>query len=75
MLIVWAVLCAAALICLAPVGGSAAVVLALLSLLYLYFMSRRQFGGMSGDLAGFLITLAELMMLLGYVIAERLTAL
>lgn len=75
VLIVWAVLCAAALIWLAPVGGSAAVVLALLSLLYLYFMSRRQFGGMSGDLAGFLITLAELMMLLGYVIAERLTAL
>jgi hypothetical protein len=29
---------------------------------------------MSGDLAGFCITLAELMMLLGYVFAERVAA-
>ena len=75
VLIVWIVLCAAALIFLSPVGGSAAVALALLCLIYLYFMSHKQFGGMSGDLAGFLITLAELMMLLGYVVAERLTVL
>lgn len=75
VLIVWAVLCAAALIWLAPVGGSVAVMLALLCLLYLYFMSRREFGGMSGDLAGFLISLAELLMLLGYILAEKVAAL
>ncbi len=74
VLIVWLALCGAALILLAPVGGSAAVVLALLCLVYLYFMSRREFGGMSGDLAGFCITLAELLMLLSFVIAERVAA-
>ncbi len=75
VLIVWLVLCGAALVWLAPIGGSVAVALALACLLYLYFMSRREFGGMSGDLAGFCITLTELMMLLGYVFAERVAAL
>ena len=75
LLAIWAILCAAVLIWLCPLGGSTAVVLALLCLLYLYFRSRRQFGGMSGDLAGFLITLSELMMLLGIILSERLSAL
>lgn len=75
VLILWMTVCAAALIWLMPVGGSVAVALALLCLLYLYFMSRKEFGGMSGDLAGFLISLAELVMLLGCILAERVTAL
>ena len=75
VLILWAVVCAAVLVWLSPLGGCVSVVLALLCLLYLYFMSRREFGGMSGDLAGFLITLTELVMLLGYIVTERLTAL
>lgn len=75
VLILWAVVCAAVLVWLSPLGGCVSVALALLCLLYLYFMSRREFGGMSGDLAGFLITLTELVMLLGYIVTERLTAL
>jgi adenosylcobinamide-GDP ribazoletransferase len=28
--------------------------------LYVYFMSKKEFGGMSGDIAGFLISISEL---------------
>ena len=35
-------------------------------------MAGREFGGMSGDLAGYIITLSQLLMLLGYVFAERM---
>ena len=35
-------------------------------------MAAREFGGMSGDLAGYIITLSQLLMLLGYVFAERM---
>lgn len=36
-------------------------------------MAARQFGGMSGDLAGYLITLSQLVLLAGCVFAERIT--
>ncbi len=39
---------------------------------YLYFMSRRQFGGMSGDLAGFYLQILEIVFLIVFVIFERL---
>lgn len=75
ILVIWAILCAAAMILLSPISGAVAVALAIVCLLYLYFMSRKQFGGMSGDLAGFLISLTELMMLLGIIFSERLAVL
>lgn len=74
ILIVWAVLCAAALMWLSPISGAVSVVLAALCFLYIRRMSAREFGGMSGDLAGHLITLTELVMLLGLILSERLTA-
>ena len=46
----------------------------LMGLCYLYYwrMSERQFGGITGDLAGYFTQLSELMFLLGFVVAERI---
>lgn len=71
ILVIWCVLCAVALIVISPVAGIVCVLLAGICLLYLYFMSRRQFGGMSGDLAGYIISLSPLVMLFGLVIVEK----
>jgi cobalamin synthase len=38
-------------------------------------MSAREFGGMSGDLAGYCITITAIVLLLGLVLAERITTL
>jgi len=38
---------------------------------YLYLMSRRQFGGMSGDLAGYFLQLAELLMLAAIILIQK----
>jgi cobalamin synthase len=38
-------------------------------------MSRRQFGGMSGDLAGYIITLLQPVLALGFIFAEKVAAL
>ncbi|MBP1736201.1 MAG: adenosylcobinamide-GDP ribazoletransferase [Oscillospiraceae bacterium] len=54
------VLAAAAMVCWAPVMGGAAVSASALILLYYSVMSRRQFGGITGDLAGFFLQLCEL---------------
>lgn len=47
---------------------TAAVIMLLLifgNMIALFFMSRKQFGGMSGDLAGWFLSMAELLMLIG----------
>ena len=71
---VWMLLCAAALCALSLPGGVVATASAALCFTYLRRMAAREFGGMSGDLAGFLITLSQPVMLLGYVLAERMAA-
>ena len=71
---VWLLLSGAALVILYPVGGGAALAAAALCFVAVWRVSIKQFGGMSGDLAGFLITLTELAMLFAYVIAERAVA-
>lgn len=75
LLIGWAVLCTGALCALAPISGIVCAVVFLLCLLYLYRMAKREFGGMSGDLAGYIVTLGELLMLLSYIVTERVVAL
>ena len=57
---VWALLSAAAIVALAPLAGLTAVCAAGLVVLYFRTMSRRQFGGITGDLAGFFLQLCEL---------------
>ncbi len=61
----------AALVILDSAAGLLMLAAALASLLYLYIMSRRQFGGMSGDLAGFFLQVAELLMLAALVFAGK----
>lgn len=51
-------------------GGGMAVIAAACTG-YLYFMSRRQFGGMSGDLAGYFLELAELLMLAAMIFIQK----
>ena len=65
---------AAGMIILTPIG-IAMVAASLLCLLWLRIMSLRQFGGMSGDLAGWFLQTAELCMLAVMVIIEKAAAL
>ena len=74
VLLVWAAVSAAAMIALDPVTGLAAAVGAGLSFLYYFVMSRRQFGGITGDLAGFFLQVCECAMVLAVVLAQRLEA-
>ncbi len=73
-LAIWCVLCAGALVTLSPVGGCAALIAAGLCALYVRRMSLREFGGMSGDLAGFLIAITAAAALGATVFAERVFA-
>lgn len=75
VLLVWVAVSAAAMIALDPVTGIAAVAGAGLSFLYYFVMSRRQFGGITGDLAGFFLQVCECAMVLAVVLAQRLEAL
>ena len=75
VLLVWVAVSAAAMIALDPVTGIASVAGAGLSFLYYFVMSRRQFGGITGDLAGFFLQVCECAMGLAVVLAQRLEAL
>ncbi|MDR2491847.1 MAG: adenosylcobinamide-GDP ribazoletransferase [Coriobacteriales bacterium] len=53
----------------------AAALGALVALVYARVMSRRQFGGMSGDVAGFTIQMCEILALLALVLTEKVVVL
>ena len=74
ILAVWSLLCLLLLADLSLAGAGVTLVLGLGALGYVYRMSKREFGGMSGDLAGFLITLLPPVLLLGQLIVERTMA-
>lgn len=63
------------LLCISIAAGMMMVAAALLCFLYLFVMSRRQFGGMSGDLAGFFLQISELFMLVSIIIFEKVVSL
>ena len=64
-------LCAAAMLLLNWRAAAAMLVTVLGCALYVLVMSRRQFGGMSGDLAGYLLQLGELSMLAVLVLIRK----
>lgn len=66
------VLCAALMLWLNPVVGAAALVAALVMFLCYYRVSYRQFGGITGDLAGWFLQLCELLILLAVVLAQKI---
>ena len=72
VLLGWVAVCAVAMIALDPVTGTASVAGAGLSFLYYFVMSRRQFGGITGDLAGFFLQVCECAMVLAVALAQRL---
>ena len=62
-------------LCLCGPGGGLMALSGHTVFVYYYFMSRRQFGGLSGDLAGWFLVQAETWMLLVLVIWSYLEAL
>ncbi len=59
VLVLQGILCAALEVWLNPLFGGICVILALLVWAYYRLMSYRQFGGITGDLAGFFVTVEE----------------
>ena len=64
------VLCAACLIYTDWMTGSAMLAAVLFCIVYLFFMSKKQLGGMSGDLAGYFLQTAEISMLAMIVVIQ-----
>ena len=75
VLLVLLPLCAAGMILLGSIPGAAMVLGGLLTALYLKHMSAKEFGGMSGDLSGWFLQMAELVMLLCFVIFGKVVSL
>lgn len=75
ILILWAAAAFFAAALISPYAAAVMAVLCALVLLYVRRMAAREFGGMSGDIAGYLITLCEVVLLAGIVLTERITAL
>ena len=71
----WCAGAAVAMVLLDPWTGSSALAGAALVSLYYVTMSRRQFGGITGDLAGFFLQLCELGMVLAAVIGQKIEVL
>ena len=71
----WVVLSAVLLILAWPLAGLAMTLAAVLALLLVRRMAMKEFEGMSGDIAGFQLQAAELVMLALLVLTERILAL
>lgn len=70
----WVAVSGAAIAVTSLVEGGAALVGTLLVCLYYWAMSEKQFGGVTGDLAGFFLQTCELAMVLAVVIAQKVVA-
>ena len=75
VLAVWAIAAAAAMVFLSPWTGVGVLAGAALACVYYVATAKRQFGGVTGDLAGFFLQLCELGMVLGAVVAQRMEVL
>lgn len=70
VLIIWAAAGAAAMIMLCPAPGILALTAALLVFWHYYKLSKKQFGGTTGDLAGYFLQVCELSMLAVLVLTD-----
>ena len=75
VMVLWVAACVAALLWLDLWTGGAALLGAGLACLYYRIMSKRQFGGVTGDLAGFFLQICELAMVLAVVLAQKIEVL
>ena len=74
-LILWVVLSLCGAAALSPLAAGGMLLAGGLVFLYVRHTAKKQFGGMSGDLAGAGITLSAIAMLLGLVLSERIVSL
>ena len=72
ILVCWWIVLTAAAVFLLPAAAVFMAAAGVLVLLYVRKMSVKEFGGMSGDLAGFTISVSELFLLFAAVLAEKL---
>ena len=75
VLAVWAIAAAAVMVFLSPWTGVGVLAGAALACVYYVATAKRQFGGVTGDLAGFFLQLCELGIVLGAVVAQRIEVL
>lgn len=75
ILIIWIILCLGAMALLSWLAACVSAVASLLVYLYVRHTAKKQFGGMSGDLAGFGISTCSIALLLGLVLTERVISL
>ena len=69
----WAAAAVTAMLLIAGISGAAAALAALIVMLYYIFFAKRQFGGVTGDLAGFFLQLCELVVLMTVAVVGRIT--
>ena len=74
-LTVWAVLSLGAAALLMPLAAGLFLLISAGVFFYVKGAAKKQFGGMSGDLAGFCISVTEIGLLLGLVLSERVVTL
>lgn len=70
ILIILTVLCVSGMIFISPVTGGAAVISVGLMFIYYRVMSYGQFGGITGDIAGYFLVMCEFVIVWGIVITE-----
>jgi adenosylcobinamide-GDP ribazoletransferase len=72
VMLLFLVLCFAFLLVLDWKSGTLVIVAAALAFWYYHHMSQKQFGGITGDLAGYFVTLCEWFSLLAVVLAQKI---
>ena len=75
MAVGWVILSAAAMVIVWPLVGGVMALGAVATLLLVRRMAMKEFQGMSGDIAGFQLQVAELVMLTLLVLTERMVGL
>lgn len=75
VMIVWAAAVIAAMLCLAPMTGAACALGSMLMFIFYRISAYRQFGGITGDTAGWFLQLCELAGVLVAVLVQRIAAL
>jgi len=67
--------CSGALIWLNMFAGCVIAVIALLCMLFIYRLAKKEFGGMSGDIAGYLLQIIEVSALAALILVQKVVAL
>ncbi|MDO5117910.1 MAG: adenosylcobinamide-GDP ribazoletransferase [Eggerthellaceae bacterium] len=65
------IVCVVCMVLLDWVAAIFVIIAAAIAVVYLYITARKQFGGMSGDLSGFFLQIAELAMLIALLVAQK----